>query len=38
MMRAGANDLVRGTSAIYKSGVSLDMKIKEFRKIVDAGM
>jgi ribulose-phosphate 3-epimerase len=35
MVRAGANYLVCGTSAIYKPDVPLDVKIKEFRKLID---
>lgn len=35
MVRAGANYLVCGTSAIYKPDVALDVKIKEFRKLAE---
>jgi ribulose-phosphate 3-epimerase len=36
MVKAGANYLVCGTSTIYKPNVSLDAKIRELRKIIDA--
>ncbi len=36
MVKAGANYLVCGTSAIYKPDVTVDQKIKEFRKLIDA--
>ncbi len=35
MVKAGANYLVCGTSAIYKPDVPLDAKIKEFRSLID---
>ena len=35
MLRAGANMLVCGTSTIYKKEKSLDLKLAEFRKILD---
>ena len=38
MVNAGANYLVCGTSAIYKPDIPLDIKIKEFRALIDAGI
>lgn len=38
MVRAGANYLVCGTSAIYKPDIPLDIKIREFRALIDAGI
>jgi ribulose-phosphate 3-epimerase len=38
MVKAGANYLVCGTSAIYKPDIPLDVKIKEFRALIDAGI
>lgn len=38
MVRAGANYLVCGTSAIYKPDIPLDVKIREFRALIDAGI
>jgi ribulose-phosphate 3-epimerase len=35
MIKAGANILACGVSAIYKSDVTLDVKIKEFREIIN---
>lgn len=38
MVRNGANYLVCGTSAIYKKDIPLDVKIREFRQLIDAGI
>jgi len=35
MVKAGADYLVCGTSAIYKPDIPLDVKIKEFRDLID---
>jgi ribulose-phosphate 3-epimerase len=35
IVKAGANYLVCGTSAIYKNGAPLDVKVREFRKLID---
>jgi ribulose-phosphate 3-epimerase len=38
MVNAGANYLVCGTSAIYKPNIPLDVKIREFRALIDGGI
>lgn len=38
MVTAGANYLVCGTSSIYKQDIPLDIKIKDFRALIDAGV
>lgn len=38
MIKAGANILVCGTSAIFKPDVPVDEKIREFQKIIDNGL
>ena len=38
MVKSGADYLVCGTSSIYKPNIPLDVKIRKFRALIDAGI